>query len=134
MNIDESVSAPDRCPACSGDLQITQLRCSQCDTEVNGRFERDRLVNLPEPYASVLEMFLRVRGNVKEMERKLGLSYPTIRSRLEEAFDAAGFGRPDRDGPSVKERRIQLLGQVSRGEITAAQAAEQLKRLKERRS
>jgi len=112
---------------------VTQLRCERCDTEVNGRFARDRLVNLPEPYASLLEMFLRLRGNVKEMERSLGLSYPTIRSRLEEAFDAAGFGRGESSRETRKARRLAILGQLSRGELSAAEAAEQLKQTNERR-
>jgi len=133
METEELVNAPERCPACSGELRVTQLRCERCDTEVNGRFARERLVNLPDPYASVLEMFLRLRGNVKEMERSLGLSYPTIRSRLEEAFDAAGFGRSGSERQSAKERRTEIIGQLSRGEVSAAEAAEQIRRLKERR-
>ena len=133
MNEEELLTAPERCPACSGELRVTQLRCDRCDTEVNGRFARERLVNLPEPYASLLEMFLKLRGNVKEMERTLGLSYPTIRARLEEAFDAAGFGRGGRDREQAKAARIDILGQVSQGSLSAAEAAEQLRRLKERR-
>jgi hypothetical protein len=127
----EQTTAPEQCPACAGELEITQLRCKECDTVVDGEFQRDRLVNLTEPYASVLEMFLRVRGNVKEMERKLGLSYPTVRARLEEAFDAAGMGRKPK---SAHERRMEVLERLSRGEINAAEAAEQLKQAKERRS
>jgi hypothetical protein len=67
-------------------------------------------------------MFLRVRGNVKEMERELGLSYPTVRARLDEAFEAAGYGRssersnnpgePGWPGPELEER---IRAQVDRG-------------------
>ncbi|HEV3312667.1 MAG TPA: DUF2089 domain-containing protein [Chloroflexota bacterium] len=128
------MEAPERCPACSGDLIVTELECARCGTQVNGRFAGGRLVNLSEPYASVLELFLKVRGNVKEMERKLGLSYPTIRSRLEDAFQAAGLGAEDGATEEArKARRIQVLEELKQGTITAEQAAEQLKQLKDRR-
>src|SRR5438105_14455673 len=85
--------APVHCPTCAGELVITRLQCPACGTEVAGTFTLGRLAGLREPHASLLELFLRVRGNVKEMERELGLSYPTVRARLEEAFEAAGFPR-----------------------------------------
>jgi hypothetical protein len=84
---------PSECPVCKSKLLVTRLECSSCGTEVTGAFGLGRLATTPEPHASLLEMFLRVRGNVKEMERELGLSYPTVRARLEEAFEAAGYGR-----------------------------------------
>jgi hypothetical protein len=91
MEEDQIGNAPAQCPVCQGDLLVTRLQCSACGTEVNGTFSLSRLATLPEPHASLLEMFLRVRGNMKEMERELGLSYPTVRARLEEALEAAGF-------------------------------------------
>ena len=80
---------PGQCPVCATELRVARLQCPACGTEVSGSFSRGRLVNLPEPHASLLELFLRVRGNVKDVERELGLSYPTVRARLEEAFAAA---------------------------------------------
>ena len=85
----EPGASPGACPACAAPLLITRLQCPGCGTEVSGAFASDRVVNLPEPHASLLELFLRVRGNVKEMERELGLSYPTVRARLEAALGAA---------------------------------------------
>lgn len=87
-------SMPVHCPACQGDLAITRLQCPTCGTEVAGAFTLGHLASLREPHASLLELFLRVRGNMKEMERELGLSYPTVRTRLEEALVAAGLDRP----------------------------------------
>jgi hypothetical protein len=82
---------PARCPACAGELVVTRLQCPACGAEVSGAFAAapGRLVDLPEPHASLLELFIRLRGNVKDVERALGLSYPTVRARLEEAFAAA---------------------------------------------
>jgi hypothetical protein len=93
MDDQQTGNIPGHCPVCEGDLLVTQLRCSNCGTEVNGTFTLSGLATLREPHASLLEMFLRLRGNVKDMERELGLSYPTVRARLEEALNAAGFPR-----------------------------------------
>lgn len=133
MNVEQLVAPPEHCPGCGGDLVITEMQCSHCHTAVTGNFAAGRLINLSEPYASVLELFLKVRGNVKEMERKLGLSYPTIRARLEEAFDAAGFGRvTNGTGVDRKTTQLSILRQLDQGEISAASAAEQLRQLKDR--
>lgn len=176
--------APARCPVCNGDLLVTRLECSSCGTEVNGTFTLGHLATLREPHASLIEMFLRVRGNVKEMERELGLSYPTVRAHLEKALEAAGFGRAaDRgaEGAGAEQpwevrfeadltrriqdqveaslaglsmragrradssmaraererelaaRRAEILEQLERGEIGAAEAAALLRQLKSRR-
>src|SRR5438067_13774374 len=131
---DEQVgNVPTRCPTCGGSLLVTRLTCSDCGTEVNGSFSLSRLASVPEPHASLLELFLRVRGNVKEMERELGLSYPTVRARLEEALAAAGLARaprPDVDGAELAARRTAVLDELERGEITAAEAATRLRELK----
>jgi hypothetical protein len=129
------VAPPEKCPACSGELEITQMKCSRCGTELSGRYAVGRLVNLSEPYASVLELFLRLRGNVKAMERQLGLSYPTIRARLEEAFDAAGLVRGAQvGGPETqKQQQTAILRQLQEGVIPASEAIEKLRQLKERR-
>jgi hypothetical protein len=125
------VAPPEKCPACDGELEITRMQCTACGTEVAGRYAAGRLVNLGEPYASVLELFLKVRGNVKEMERRLGLSYPTVRSRLEEAFDAAGLARAARDeGASVKDRQRAILHQLQEGAIPTSEAISKLREIK----
>jgi hypothetical protein len=128
---------PTRCPSCQGSLAITRMTCSACGTEVTGVFGLSRLAGLQEPHASLLELFLRVRGNVKDMERVLGLSYPTVRARLEEALEAAGLDREPM--PSITEaelrlRREHVLGQLERGELTAPAAAAKLRELNEARS
>src|SRR5579871_178276 len=112
-----SYTLPVQCPACAGGLTITKLQCATCGTEVAGNFPLSRLVSVREPHASLLELFLRVRGNVKEMERELGLSYPTVRARLEEALAAAGLdraaGKPA-DEREAATRRKEVLDQLER--------------------
>lgn len=96
---DEQISnLPNQCPVCAGEVAVTRLECTSCGTEINGAFRLGHLATIREPHASLLDMFLRVRGNVKDMERELGLSYPTVRARLEEALEAAGYPREARLG------------------------------------
>ena len=136
----EPYPPPVSCPACGGDLLVTRLQCPNCRTEVSGTFSHParagagarptRLVNLSEPFASLLELFIRVRGNVKDVERELGLSYPTVRARLDEAFKAAQPffepAAPPAAGISAQQRAA-ILSALERGEITAAEATTRLR-------
>jgi hypothetical protein len=127
---------PVHCPVCNTGLVVTRLQCPACGTDVAGHFTLSSLATLQEPYASLITLFLRTRGNMKEMERALGLSYPTVRARLEEALTAAGLGR-DSDRPvedDVATQRAEILDALDRGDITATEAASRLRELKTRRS
>lgn len=120
-------SIPTQCPSCATALVVSRLQCPACGTEVAGVFRQGRLINLPEPHASLLEMFLRVRGNVKEMERELGLSYPTVRARLEKAIVATGLDRDDRASMPAEELaagRTAILEELAQGVIDGRTAAE----------
>jgi hypothetical protein len=129
----QQASIPTHCPVCQGELLVTRLHCPSCAAEIAGEFPLGRLASLRDPHASLIELFLRVRGNVKEMERELGLSYPTVRARLDEALTAAGFGRePSPEEADLASRRTAILDALERGDIDAASAAAQLRELKRR--
>jgi hypothetical protein len=86
------------CPVCSGELSVTRLRCGTCGTTLEGEFSVGRFGRLNREQLGLLESFLRSRGNLRDMERELGISYPTVRSRVEALVRALGFGpRPDGD-------------------------------------
>src|SRR5579862_7843887 len=139
MDITQSHTMPSHCPACNHDLAITRLQCPACGTEVAGVFTLSRLASLREPHASLIELFLRVEGNVKDMERALGLSYPTVRARLKEAFAAAGLDQPRPATPlpaprhaadaALAAQRSAILDALERRQITAAEAATRLRAL-----
>jgi len=135
MEEQTSSHMPAHCPVCEAGLIVTRLQCPQCGTEVTGNFTLSRLASVREPHASLLELFLRVRGNLKEMERELGLSYPTVRARVEEAMEAVGLGRAgQRSSDEEAERRKVILDELENGEITAADASARLRELRIRRS
>ena len=81
----------EQCPSCGEDFEVTRLTCTRCETEVTGRFAPCRFCKLPPETAQFLEIFVRNRGNVKEMERESGISYWTIRNRINELVAELGF-------------------------------------------
>ena len=79
------------CPVCSGELTIARLHCRTCGTSLEGEFGVGRFGRLNVEQLALLESFLRARGNLKEMERELGISYPTVRGRLDALVRALGL-------------------------------------------
>ena len=83
------------CPVCEGELTISRLQCRSCGTALEGEFGVGRFGRLSKEQLSLLESFLRSRGNLKEMERELGISYPTVRGRVDALVRALGLGEGD---------------------------------------
>jgi hypothetical protein len=122
------------CPVCSGELAVTRLRCGSCGTTLEGEFSVGRFARLSRDQTALLESFLRSRGNLRDIERELGISYPTVRARVEALVRALGFGpRADDDaatidepapsGEPARQTRESILERLARREITAEDAA-----------
>ena len=134
------------CPVCSNELSVTRLHCASCGTSLEGVFSVGRFGRLNREQLTLLESFLRSRGNLREMERELGISYPTVRARVEALVRALGFGPrsdaepEDDDAATVRvatpaaETRSAILERLARHEITAAQAAVAIRSLGRSRS
>jgi hypothetical protein len=125
------------CPVCSSELSITRLQCRGCGTAIEGDFNVGRFGRLSREQLSLLESFLRARGNAKELERELKVSYPTVRARIEALVRALGLSDGDegedgfgRAGESSEMRR-DVLERLARHEITADEAAVLLRGRKE---
>ncbi|MGZ3693387.1 MAG: DUF2089 family protein [Bdellovibrionota bacterium] len=71
-----------RCPYCKATTEIRELRCDRCECEIKGSFAANEFAYLEKEDLHFLRMFLQFEGRVRDMEAPLGLSYPTIRSRL----------------------------------------------------
>ena len=115
------------CPVCSSELAVTRLHCSSCGTTLEGDFSVGRFGRLNRDQIALLESFLRSRGNLRDMERELGISYPTVRSRVEALVRSLGFSAPS-DGAGAPEAaaprdRDQILEALARHEMTAEDAA-----------
>ncbi|MGI6357982.1 MAG: DUF2089 domain-containing protein [Bacillota bacterium] len=120
---------PGLCPVCGHKLAVSKLTCHHCDTTIEGDFESCRFCGLNSEQKHFVEVFLRSRGNIKEVERELGISYPTVRSRLDNVLEAMGFRVDEAERAEVASRRRQVLDQVSKGEISAEDAVKLLKAL-----
>lgn len=122
---------PQKCPSCSAPLKVTQLTCVSCGTGVVGNFELSPFVRLSIESLQFLEVFIRNRGNVKEMARETEEFYWVIRRRLDEVIEEMGF---DSDVPSQKDlaaSRQEILRQLSLGEISVDEAKKLLTKLGE---
>ena len=110
------------CPICSGDMTASELTCGRCGARVVSRFETCSVCRLPEDMYQFLMTFIKTRGSIKEMEKELGVSYPTVRGRLDELQRSLGFS-PDGSTSTAKD----VLDMLERGEVTTAEAEEMLK-------
>ncbi len=126
------------CPVCSGELAVTRLHCRACGTTLEGDFSVGRFGRLSREQLALLESFLRSRGNLRDMERELGISYPTVRSRVEALVRALGFREGDEDAAATEGdagtepatvTRQDVLERLARHEIGAEDAAVMIRNL-----
>src|SRR5437764_10295499 len=113
---------PLNCPVCSEKLALTRLTCPACSTELSGGFVTCEFCALSDDERELLRVFLASRGNMKDLERHLGVSYPTARARFDSLLAKIGIERPAAPSPS----RLELMEQVARGEITIDDAMARL--------
>lgn len=150
--------APDACPVCGDHLTVTRLTCDHCGTALDGAFELGtgaaeggamglaarksgplggmrgdvarfgRLARLDDEQLEFVEVFLRCRGVIKNVEDMLGVSYPTVRARLNATLEALGFGSDDEAPAERRRARREILGELAGGRISAEEAHELLAR------
>jgi hypothetical protein len=114
---------PASCPVCSTRLAVTRLTCPSCETELSGAFVSCEFCVLTDEDREVLRVFLASRGNMKELERHLAVSYPTARARFDALLAKLGIDRAPAPAPPS---RVELLEQVARGELEIDEALERL--------
>lgn len=112
------------CPYCNAAMAVTQMTCGHCQVSVNADFPMSRIAGLPIEHQRFIEMFLLAGGNLKEIAEQVGVSYPTIRSRLDKVIEALR-------GEIAKTQRVRgsVLDAVEPGKTTAADAARLIKRI-----
>ncbi|HEM60932.1 MAG TPA: DUF2089 domain-containing protein [Chloroflexi bacterium] len=115
-----------KCPVCGEELSVTRLHCRACDTTLEGHFSLGKFYRLSPEQLHFVETFIKCEGKITRVEEELGLSYPTVRARLNDAIRALGYEVPAQAALGA-ERRKAILEQVQRGEIAAEEAVEMLK-------
>src|SRR5215467_6170765 len=120
-----------KCPSCQGNLCVYELRCPACAIAITGEFALPPLLRLAPAQLDFVEVFLKNRGVIRDVERELGISYPTVRARLDEVVAALGYqvrpsiadDNPSDDSPAERRR---ILEDLRSGKITPEQAREAL--------
>lgn len=113
-----------KCPNCGDQMVITSYRCNSCYTEVSGEFEIDNFSRLDKEDKDFIELFLQKRGSIKDVGEEIGISYPTVRNRIDKIVAKLG-GKVDN-----KTRRIDILNMLDNGEISPEEARDLLKEIK----
>ena len=115
-----------KCPICGGELKVARLKCGRCETVIENDFSLSKFDYLSPEELHFTETFLKCRGNIKEVEKELGISYPTVRARLDGVLQTLGYekdARPDEEAL----RRESILKALEQGDITAEEAIAKLK-------
>jgi hypothetical protein len=112
------------CPYCGSTMVVSKMTCGHCQVAVEAEFPMSRLSTLPVEHQKFIEMFVLAGGNLKEIAEQVGVSYPTIRSRLDRVIETLR-------GEIAKTQRVKgsLLDAVEPGKTNAAEAAAIIKRI-----
>lgn len=112
-----------QCPVCEHALHVTKLQCSQCDTMIENNFHLSKFATLSQEQLQFVELFLVSRGSIKEVEKALNISYPTVRAKLNEVIAQLGYKQEEKKS----QRKSEIMEQLEAGDITFEKAIEQLK-------
>ncbi len=114
-----------RCPICDGELLATRLECTNCHGAVEGEFELGLLRRLTHEQLQLIALLVKNRGNMNRVATDLGVHYNTVRNRMDELAAAMGF--QEAGTPPTDRRRLDVLEQLGRGNISPEDALKQLK-------
>jgi hypothetical protein len=128
------------CPSCSGSLEIREFYCPVCDIQVRGRFapgERSPFAALSDEQEAFLRLFVLSRGNLSDVERSLGVSYPTVRAKLDDLIaavsaleeQAAQASAPAAEPAPEHLSRTEILARVADGRLSSAEGMALLQQL-----
>jgi hypothetical protein len=111
------------CPVCSKQLKITKLQCTHCQTTIENEFELSKFSALSQEQLHFIEVFLKSRGNIKEVEKELGVSYPTVRGKLDDIILSLGYSTNKK--VEIDKKKVVMM--LEKGEISAEEAISILK-------
>ena len=118
----ENMNELTNCPYCGGDFLIKEVECQSCKTLIKSNFRVNRFHMFKPEDLYFIEVFLKNEGNIKLMEKDLGVSYPTVKSRLKNIIKILGY----KSKCSDSEDRVKILNALSNNEIDVKEAIKQL--------
>lgn len=129
----------DHCPSCDGELEIRELYCPSCDITIRGRFPQEAgsaFSKLNGEQEAFLRLFVLSRGNLSDVERSLGVSYPTVRGKLDDLIAAISETREESANgsrttptPEPLPTRADILQRVADGRLSTDEGMALLKQL-----
>jgi hypothetical protein len=116
---------PRDCPVCSSALVVTGCGCPECGTGISGAFRMCAYCGLTDDESEMLRVFLVSRGNMRELEKHLGVSYPTTRQRFADLLTKLGL--EDAGAAARKADRDKVLADLAAGRLTVDEAEDLLR-------
>lgn len=119
------------CPVCNGPLTVTQVRCEHCEISIEGHFEVSGLASLSPEQLEFVEVFLRCEGKINRVEKELGISYPTVRSRLHDIITSMGYELAtdiEAEEAQREAERLRILEDLSTGQLSPDEAIDILRK------
>jgi hypothetical protein len=111
-----------KCPVCGESMIVTRLYCRTCDSALEGHFTLGRFYQLSPDQMAFVETFIRCEGKLTRVQEELSMSYPTVRSRLNEVIRALGYEVQESTTRLSSEERSTILAQLASGEISSEEA------------
>jgi hypothetical protein len=115
------------CPLCARSLSVVRLKCEHCDIAIEGAFSGSKLGLLPPAQQEFVEVFILCGGSIKAVEEVLGISYPTVKKKLDEVIQS--LGQDALKLAKVSNRRDDILKKIETGELSAKDGAKLLKEI-----
>jgi hypothetical protein len=104
------------CPYCHGPMVVTRMGCAKCRVQIEAEFPPSRLGAMPIEHQRFIELFLMAGGSLKEIAEQTGVSYPTVRSRLDKVMAALGQEMARSAGDKVQkmtaEQKAKLIKNI----------------------
>lgn len=114
---------------CNNELEVTKLHCNSCGTSIEGQFEICRFCQLNTEETKFLETFIKCKGNIKEVEKALDISYPTVKRKLNQVISSLGYDLESTPKDEKESERKQILDKLENGAISSEEAVELLSNL-----
>lgn len=114
---------------CGVDLVVSEVRSRSGDVVIKGQFQLSKFDYLSKEHQYFIEVFIKNQGNIKMIEKELGISYPTVKKTLDEVSTALGY-KVDQKSQELEEKRNEIFEQIRTGQLSIEKAEELLKKLK----
>lgn len=111
------------CPVCGEKLKAVKLSCGTCGTTVENEFNLSKFETLSNEQLQFVEIFLKCRGSIKDVEKELGISYPTVKGKLNDVIASLGYNVEEERTHDVKS----ILDRLESGDITPEDAVKKIK-------